>query len=281
MKIVATADLHQQCGKWHDLVNVCKTEKPDIVIIAGDLFPKDNGLLLQSNFAGALYNYTSTIKSLGIELILILGNDDNQLLINGMKEGNKVGLWHFVNDKVVTINGIEFAGCPWVPDHPFGYKYWCRKEFDDCLKINKLQLSKPLLINEYNKFEQIKDYEKFLHSRASIYQELENTSEKVKNIKNSVWLIHAPPADCDLDVCASGEKAGSFAVKKFIDKYQPLMTLHGHIHESPEYSGIWKKQINKTLAIQPGQIGDQLYYVTLNIKEGKISNVTHSIYDKK
>ena len=37
-------------------------------------------------------------------------------------------------------------------------------------------------------------------------------------------------------------------------KNQPFLSLHGHIHESPEMSGVWKANLGKTICIQPGQI---------------------------
>lgn len=41
------------------------------------------------------------------------------------------------------------------------------------------------------------------------------------------------------------------------------MSLHGHIHESPEMSGIWKATIGKTICIQPRQL-NPLTYVVIN-----------------
>jgi Icc-related predicted phosphoesterase len=40
---------------------------------------------------------------------------------------------------------------------------------------------------------------------------------------------------------------GSTAVRKFIEKVQPLLTLHGHIHEAPGHV-----RIGRTLAINAG-----------------------------
>ncbi|HEX9616124.1 MAG TPA: hypothetical protein VGA03_01815, partial [Anaerolineales bacterium] len=40
---------------------------------------------------------------------------------------------------------------------------------------------------------------------------------------------------------------GSTAVRKFIEKMQPLLSLHGHIHESPGYT-----RIGRTLSINAG-----------------------------
>lgn len=62
---------------------------------------------------------------------------------------------------------------------------------------------------------------------------------------------------------------GSTAVRKAIEKYQPLLGLHGHIHES---KGVTK--IGKTLAINPGSDyqQNQLRGVVIDLnKHGKIN----------
>ena len=42
------------------------------------------------------------------------------------------------------------------------------------------------------------------------------------------------------------------AVLGFIKRKQPLLTLHGHIHESPDVSGSWKQKIGRTISMNPG-----------------------------
>jgi Icc-related predicted phosphoesterase len=39
------------------------------------------------------------------------------------------------------------------------------------------------------------------------------------------------------------------------------MTFHGHIHESPEMSGIWYAKVDDTLCIQPGQLMPLTYVI--------------------
>ena len=80
-----------------------------------------------------------------------------------------------------------------------------------------------------------------------------------------------------LDVCAHGAKVGSLAVEKFVIDYQPFLTIHGHIHESPDYNGNkWKQQSGKTLCVQGGQLGRDLYYSVIDIDDGKITKTEHS-----
>ncbi len=71
--------------------------------------------------------------------------------------------------------------------------------------------------------------------------------------------LHAPPYDTQLDVApkidwdtltVQGQDTahvGSTAVREVIDKFQPLLSLHGHIHESRA-----AVRIGRTLAVNPG-----------------------------
>jgi Icc-related predicted phosphoesterase len=43
------------------------------------------------------------------------------------------------------------------------------------------------------------------------------------------------------------DRMGSRAVRKIIEKYKPLLGLHGHIHESAGF-----RRIGRTLCVNPG-----------------------------
>ena len=279
MKIIATSDVHQMASKWKASAKLCQDVKPDIFLVAGDIFPKNDGIRPQVLWINKLKKYAQQIKDAGVKLVLMLGNDDNQLLIPDMIQGDKDGLWYYVADKVIHIDGYDFVGMPWVPDYPFGYKYWCKGEFDNKLRIDPKQICKPLLIDDNNKFVKIKGYKQYLTDKGSIDAALNSLASQVKDMNKSIWLIHAPPSSYDLDVCAGGDRVGSNAVLKFIIDHQPLLTIHGHIHESPIYSDVWKAQIGNTLAIQGGQVDFTLNYTTIYLKDGQIKSAKHSKYD--
>jgi Icc-related predicted phosphoesterase len=79
-----------------------------------------------------------------------------------------------------------------------------------------------------------------------LYVELEKLVSQVKDEGKGILCIHVPPYDTGMDLAIYLDKdlkyehagqpiegpVGSHAVSKIIDKYQPLITLHGHIHES-------------------------------------------------
>jgi len=278
MKILATSDLHQMNNKWKLLISAVEKEKVDVVAIAGDIFPKDAGIQKQMSFIPHFRKYLERLAELNTKVVLNLGNDDNQLIIPLMYTLHNDGLCYYKPEDVAIVNDIEFASMPYVPDYPFGYKFWCRAESKNNLRIDPKQYCEPLIIDKTNKFVIIENYQSYLYNQKSIEESLEETASKVKNIQKSIWLIHAPPAHMNLDVCAHGAKVGSQAVYDFIMKYQPMITIHGHIHESPEYNGhkYFHKEGN-TYCIQGGQVTARLFYTIIDLDNGV--SLKHSYYD--
>ncbi len=91
---------------------------------------------------------------------------------------------------------------------------------------------------------------------------IEKLASQVRDPARSVFNLHVPPAGTPIDrapvldsslkpVVKGGavlmESVGSVAVRRVIERHQPLLSLHGHIHES---RGAIK--IGKTLCINPG-----------------------------
>jgi Icc-related predicted phosphoesterase len=95
-----------------------------------------------------------------------------------------------------------------------------------------------------------------------LYERLKALAEKLEAPERAIFNLHAPPFDSGLDlayevssdlslVTKGGrpvlKAVGSEAVRKIIEEYQPLLALHGHIHES---RGVVR--IGRTLCINPG-----------------------------
>ena len=80
----------------------------------------------------------------------------------------------------------------------------------------------------------------------------------VTNPGNVVAVLHAPPYGSGIDAAPALAKnfklkkgetmpVGSTAVRDFIERSQPLLGLHGHVHE-----GRGTATIGRTLCINPG-----------------------------
>ncbi len=99
-------------------------------------------------------------------------------------------------------------------------------------------------------------------SEEEIEKRLEKVAQQVEDTSTAVFCIHVPPHDTIIDYAnmpsddlkydmhrghTRMSPVGSTAVRKIIEKYQPLLGLHGHIHESPGIA-----YIGRTQCINPG-----------------------------
>jgi Icc-related predicted phosphoesterase len=95
-----------------------------------------------------------------------------------------------------------------------------------------------------------------------LYARLDALAQQVPDPRKAVFMIHVPPHDSGLDTAplldenlrptvSAGDvlrgPVGSTAVRKIIETYQPLLAVHGHIHESGG-----ERKIGNTLCINPG-----------------------------
>jgi len=91
---------------------------------------------------------------------------------------------------------------------------------------------------------------------------LDGAVSRMEHPERAVFNVHVPPYDTGLDeapvldssltVQQSGgstrmAQVGSPAVRAFLERVQPLLGLHGHIHESAGF-----RQLGRTLAVNPG-----------------------------
>jgi len=116
-------------------------------------------------------------------------------------------------------------------------------------------------------------------------ERIEETVSGIEDFTNVIFNFHAPPKDCTLDlaplldtstdpptpVVKAGQSVmvgvGSMAVREAIEKYQPLLALVGHIHESRGVA-----RIGRTTIINPGsEYGEGILRgAIVNIQDGKV-----------
>jgi Icc-related predicted phosphoesterase len=76
----------------------------------------------------------------------------------------------------------------------------------------------------------------------------------VPSDKPLIMVSHQPPSDTLNDEVTPGYHVGSRAIRRFIDRHQPLICFTGHIHE-----GVGIDHIGKTAVINPGPSGSGGY----------------------
>jgi Icc-related predicted phosphoesterase len=97
---------------------------------------------------------------------------------------------------------------------------------------------------------------------GEIYERLKRLADQLEEPQKAIFNVHVPPRDSSLDTALEVDEelsyvmkggrphevaTGSSAVRQVIEETQPLLSLHGHIHES---KGVTR--IGRTVAINPG-----------------------------
>jgi Icc-related predicted phosphoesterase len=91
---------------------------------------------------------------------------------------------------------------------------------------------------------------------------LDDAAARMEHPERAVFNVHVPPFDTGLDEAPVLDSSltvqqsagatrmapvGSPAVRAVLERVQPLLGLHGHIHESAGF-----RQLGRTLAVNPG-----------------------------
>ncbi|MBA2313349.1 MAG: metallophosphoesterase [Actinobacteria bacterium] len=103
-------------------------------------------------------------------------------------------------------------------------------------------------------------------SEEELGRKIDEVANQVEDMERCIFCIHVPPVDSTIDLCpqldssvypprmisdSTGQPlmfgAGSTAVREAIERYEPALGLHGHIHES---RGVTR--IGRTMCINPG-----------------------------
>ena len=68
--------------------------------------------------------------------------------------------------------------------------------------------------------------------------------------------MHNPPKDTDCDMIPGGIHVGSALLRSFIEKYEPVLVVTGHIHESAGIS-----RVGSSTVVNPGSLAEGKYAV--------------------
>jgi len=242
-------------------------EKPDIIFLGGDLLPHS---FIQKNFAADfLLPNLQTLKTNMLDkyprMFLVLGNDDARIEEPSILELEKQSLIEYIHFRKTNFLEFDIYGYAFTPPSPFLLKDW--EKYDVSRFVDPGSISPEegkrtvdISINE-TKYSTIKD-------------DLDALT-KDDDLSKAIFLFHGPPYQTKLDRAALDGKmidhipvdahVGSIAIKRFIEKKQPLITLHGHIHESARISGSWKDKIGRTFCFSAAHDGSELAIVKFEL----------------
>jgi len=268
---VFVSDLHGRVDQYQKLFKLIRDEKPRAVFLGGDVFPAGLSTLGSLDLAHADFVNGYLVRQLdGLRkklgdayprVFIILGNDDSRSVEAAVISAATTGVWEYVHDRRVEFMGFDIYGYAFVPPTPFLLKDWERYDVSrhvdlGCVSPEEGYRSVPVPQHQI-KYSTIQD------DLISLVAD--------RNVHRAIFLFHSPPYQTKLDRAAlDGQMidhapldvhVGSVAIRRFTKEKQPLITLHGHIHESARITGAWSDRIGCTYCFSAAHDGPELALV--------------------
>jgi len=244
-------------------------EQPDGVFLGGDLLPRPE--FKQSDVVDFLNDFIrekfKKIKDVTEEetkIFVIMGNDDPKIFEKELERLDRDGLLEYVNEETRKFRNLFVTGYSFVPPTPFRLKDWERYDVSRYVGVGAVSPENGTRTVE------ISDYkEKY----GTIEEDLSRLAEN-SPLEKTIFLFHSPPYDTALDRADLDDKevdhapvdvhVGSIAIKRFIEEKQPLLTLHGHVHETVKLTGTWEEKIGDTFSFTGAHEEEELVVVKFN-----------------
>jgi len=259
MKVLYTSDLHGDIRLYEELLEWAQALNSEIVALGGDLFPSfapsrryEDMIPNQQRFTDQFLRpfFRRMVDTTVVQRIFIIpGNWDLAYPL----------LLRKPMDRVVDLdrqayrleNGYEWVGYPFVPPTPFRPKDYEKRDDADAPWPPQKNPSYVRSLDEPQQLVSV-DPQLYLRQRETLQEDLDRLPSPI-SFRKTVCIMHSPPFGTALDLIYGGNRTGSRSIRAYIDKHQPLITLHGHIHESPELSGTYVEKVGETICVNPGQ----------------------------
>lgn len=264
-------DLHGSRRRYQTLFTTVATERPEAVFVGGDLLP--HPATVKHSIAPAVRDFhlpdllegfrqlRAALDDHYPSVFLIMGNDDPKSIEPAFLEADQEGLWHYAHARKLTLDHHPVYGYACIPPSPFQLKDW---ELYDVSRFVD-----PGCVSPEEGFRTVE-----VESRSIRFTTIQQQLEDLRgsdNLATAIMLFHTPPHQTALDRAALDGKMvdhapvdvhiGSIAVRRFIEKHQPLICLHGHVHESARLTGRWSDQIGRTFLYSAAHDGEELALV--------------------
>lgn len=261
---LSAADIHGNMVQYEKIKEIVMQKHVSFVFLCGDLLPKTGGtwtpenkvrtIKMQQDFINEYFlTYLAELGKL-TRVYAIFGNDDfksNHHLVKGADIPNVTFLDREVERLGVGDQDMYVAGYPYIGVTPFLHKDWERWDKEPGDIAHKLYRTDGYSSADGKHFAvDLND------DTATIRADLEWLAG-LSDPRKTVYIFHEAPYDTPLDMIASNNKyikgdhlhIGSIAIREFIEKEQPLVTMHGHIHETYDESGDYKWQSGKSVSL--------------------------------
>jgi Icc-related predicted phosphoesterase len=271
------SDLHGSYDRYLKLFEEIRREAPQAVFIGGDILPgehhlvtasaqEDNNFIehfLQKKFA----ELKAEIKEDYPRIFIILGNDDSRSEEKKVIEAERSGIWEYIHNTRTVLESYTIYGYSYIPPSPFLLKDWEKYDVSRYVDPGSVSPEKGIRTVEVNQTE-IK--------YSTIAEDIKQLAGD-GDLNRTIFLFHAPPYKTKLDRAALDDKkidhvpldvhVGSVAIQRYIEERQPLLTLHGHIHESARLTKSWKDRIGKTHMFSAAHDGPELALIRFDLED--------------
>lgn len=274
-KAFFVSDLHGKKTRYDKLFEAIYSEMPQLVLIGGDVLPSGISILSDDSINGEFIDdylakkfevLKEKMKNKYPTVLMIAGNDDPKAYEESFVSFEEKGYWKYINEKVVKFDDYFIAGYAYVPPTPFLLKDWEKYDVSRFVDVGCVPTEEG--------FRSVKKEEHVIKFET-ISEDLE-THFRDMDFGKAIFLFHSPPYKTNLDrINTKGkmvdyvqpdEHVGSIAIQRFIEKRQPLLTLHGHIHESTSITGEWKDMIGRTVCVNGATEKKELSLVRFGVE---------------
>jgi len=266
------SDLHGKPGRYRKLFDAVTAERPRAVFIGGDIMPNlrhadAEGDFLRDILFAELARLRNELGAAYPRMFLILGNDDPRVIEPFLVEASGDGLLSYLHGRREPFGRWTVYGYSYAPPSPFLLKDWER--YDVSRYVDPGCVSPE---EGWRTVDVDPDEARF----ATIAGDLDALAG-ANDPANAVFLFHAPPHGTNLDRAALDGRTvdhapvdvhvGSIAIRRFIEAKQPLLTLHGHIHESARITGSWRETFGRTISLSAAHDGPELALVRFDLED--------------
>jgi uncharacterized protein len=252
------SDLHGRKNRYESLWAAIRHDRPVAVFLGGDLLPPVGAEELIADLARNIEALQSDLGDASPSFFLILGNDDPRSYEEEFLRHEAAGRWSYLNGRSATAAKYRVYGYSYVPPTPFTLKDWERYDVSHYVDPGSISPEEGVRTVEISLGE----------VRYTTIQEDLDRLAGPDEVSEAIFLFHTPPYRTSLDRAALDGRivdlvpldvnVGSIAVRRFIEKRQPLVTLHGHVHESARLTGKWMDFIGRTVMLGAAHDGPEL-----------------------